>query len=63
MIKFGTDGWRGVVADDFTYETLRYAAQGVAEYLKARTGTPLAVVGYEELILRIVTCARERLGV
>src|SRR5262249_21267761 len=44
-IKFGTDGWRGVVGDDFTYETLRYAAQGVAEYLKDRTPTPLAVVG------------------
>src|SRR5262249_37292844 len=29
----------------FTYETLRYAAQGVAEYLKDRTPTPLAVVG------------------
>jgi len=46
-IKFGTDGWRGVVGDDFTYETLRYAAQGVAEYLKDRTPTPLAVVGYD----------------
>ena len=46
-IKFGTDGWRGVVGDDFTYETLRYAAQGVAEYLKDRTPAPLAVVGYD----------------
>jgi len=46
-IKFGTDGWRGVVGDDFTYETLRYAAQGVADYLKERTQTPLAVVGYD----------------
>src|SRR5215470_13939633 len=46
-IRFGTDGWRGVVGDDFTYETLRYAAQGVAEYLKERTPTPLAVVGYD----------------
>jgi phosphomannomutase len=46
-IKFGTDGWRGVVGDDFTYETLRYAAQGVAEYLNDRTPAPLAVVGYD----------------
>ena len=46
-IKFGTDGWRGVVGDDFTYETLRYAAQGVAEYLRDTGGDPLAVVGYD----------------
>jgi phosphomannomutase len=45
-IKFGTDGWRGIVGDDFTYENLRYASQGVAEYLLAR-GRPLAVVGYD----------------
>jgi phosphomannomutase len=46
-IKFGTDGWRGVVADDFTFEAVRYAAQGVAEYLQSRPGDPLAVVGYD----------------
>jgi phosphomannomutase len=46
-IKFGTDGWRGIVGDDFTYETLRYAAQGVAEYLLAGGERPLAVVGYD----------------
>jgi len=46
-IKFGTDGWRGVIGDDFTYETLRYAAQGVAEYLCARGSDPLAVVGFD----------------
>src|SRR5579875_3611352 len=46
-IRFGTDGWRGVVADDFTFETVRYAAQGVAEYLRSRPGDPLAVVGYD----------------
>ncbi|MDQ6741638.1 MAG: phosphoglucomutase/phosphomannomutase family protein [Candidatus Dormibacteraeota bacterium] len=46
-IKFGTDGWRGVVGDDFTYETLRYAAQGVAEYLRGKGGDPLGVVGFD----------------
>src|SRR5207302_7241596 len=29
-IRFGTDGWRAVVADDFTYENVRAVAQGVA---------------------------------
>jgi alpha-D-glucose phosphate-specific phosphoglucomutase len=33
QIHFGTDGWRAVVADDFTYENVRAVAQGVAVYL------------------------------
>ena len=33
-IKFGTDGWRAVVADDFTYENVRAVAQAVAWYLE-----------------------------
>ena len=32
-IKFGTDGWRGVIADDYTFDNLRRAAQGFASYL------------------------------
>jgi phosphomannomutase len=46
-IKFGTDGWRGVIADDFTFANLRLVAQGVAGYLKSRSPEPLAVVGYD----------------
>src|ERR1700724_3177990 len=47
QIKFGTDGWRGVIADDFTYENVRRVAQGTAEYMRARSKDPLAVVGYD----------------
>jgi phosphomannomutase len=32
-IRFGTDGWRAIVADDFTYENVRAVAQGVAWYV------------------------------
>ena len=32
-IRFGTDGWRAVVADDFTYANVRAVAQGVAWYV------------------------------
>ena len=46
-IKFGTDGWRGVIADDFTYANVRRVAQGTAEYIKSRSNDPLAVVGYD----------------
>jgi len=33
-IKFGTDGWRAVIAEDFTFDNVRACAQGVADYLK-----------------------------
>ena len=46
-IKFGTDGWRGIVGDDYTYETLRYAGQGAAEYLLTKGPEPVAVIGYD----------------
>jgi phosphomannomutase len=32
-IKFGTDGWRAVIAEDFTFDNVRACAQGVANYL------------------------------
>lgn len=34
MIKFGTDGWRAIIAEDFTFDSVRACAQGVAQYLK-----------------------------
>jgi alpha-D-glucose phosphate-specific phosphoglucomutase len=33
QIKFGTDGWRGEIAEDYTFDNLRRAAQGFASYL------------------------------
>jgi phosphomannomutase len=56
-IKFGTDGWRGVIARDFTFENVRRAAQAIADYVKEdqakniRKKTPLSgpmVVGYDK---------------
>jgi phosphomannomutase len=32
-IKFGTDGWRGVIADNYTFKNLRIVSQAVADYL------------------------------
>jgi phosphomannomutase len=46
-IKFGTDGWRAVIAEDFTFENVRYCAQGVADYLKqAKLADRGLVIGY-----------------
>ena len=36
-IKFGTDGWRGLIAEDFTFENVRVAAAAIANYLHAST--------------------------
>ncbi|MCX6081131.1 MAG: phosphoglucomutase/phosphomannomutase family protein [Chloroflexi bacterium] len=48
-IKFGTDGWRGVIADDYTFENLRRAAQGFASYMLAqgKAGQPV-VIGHDK---------------
>ncbi len=32
-IKFGTDGWRGIIADDFTFENVRRVAGAIASYV------------------------------
>src|SRR5262245_55062522 len=34
QIKFGTDGWRAIIADTFTFENVRYAAEATAAYFK-----------------------------
>ena len=33
-IHFGTDGWRGIIAEDFTFDNVRVCAQAVADYVK-----------------------------
>src|SRR6267378_4002810 len=52
MIKFGTSGWRGVIGEDFTFENVRVATQGVANYLKksGQKGSGV-VVGYDTRFL------------
>lgn len=47
-IKFGTDGWRGIIADDYTFDNVRACAQGVAAYHHAQglQAEPITV-GYD----------------
>lgn len=33
QIKFGTDGWRGIIGDDYTFENVSIVSQAVADYL------------------------------
>ncbi|MEA3506150.1 MAG: phosphoglucomutase/phosphomannomutase family protein, partial [Elusimicrobiota bacterium] len=44
-IKFGTDGWRGIIADDFTYANLSKLAVRIAEYISSRGNS--VSVGYD----------------
>ncbi len=47
-IKFGTDGWRGIIADDFTFDNVRICARAVADYLKeAELAEKGLVIGYD----------------
>src|SRR5436190_14121706 len=47
-IKFGTDGWRGIIADDFTYDNVRRVAGAIASYvLKHEDPTHGVIVGYD----------------
>lgn len=56
QIKFGTDGWRAVISDQFTFENVRLVAQAIADYWKDATlhaprPTLHAVVGYDRRFL------------
>ena len=47
-IKFGTDGWRGVIADDFTFTNVRRVAAAIAGYVGEESeGTQGLIVGYD----------------
>ena len=39
VIKFGTDGWRGLIADDFTFANVRTAAEAIAAYIRSQKGS------------------------
>lgn len=45
-IKFGTDGWRAIISDDFTFENVRIVSQAIADHFKKKEGAALAL-GYD----------------
>ena len=51
-IKFGTDGWRGVIARDFTFDNLSRVAQATMDYLnRDGAGSRGLVIGYDRRFL------------
>lgn len=60
VIKFGTSGWRGLIARDFTFDNVRLATQGIAQYLKTELASsrspihgrkPIVILGYDTRFL------------
>src|SRR3712207_2346274 len=64
-IKFGTDGWRAVIGDEYTFANVRRVTQAVAEYLKqANLAARGLVVGFDTRFgsERFAAAAAEVLG-
>ncbi|MFH1380627.1 MAG: phosphoglucomutase/phosphomannomutase family protein [Candidatus Omnitrophota bacterium] len=62
-IKFGTDGWRAVISDEFTFENVKIVAQAMADYVKTQKSKlknkkseiynkkPALIIGYDTRFL------------
>ncbi|HLI34093.1 MAG TPA: phosphoglucomutase/phosphomannomutase family protein [Terriglobia bacterium] len=50
-IHFGTSGWRGIIAEDFTFENVRLAASAIAHYLLEHSTHPRVLAGYDTRFL------------
>lgn len=50
-IKFGTDGWRAIIADEFTFSNVRKVVQAIADYLLDETDNCQIVIGYDHRFL------------
>lgn len=52
MIKFGTDGWRGIISEDYTFNNVRLVAEGIANYVNVRKEAGKGIViGYDARFL------------
>jgi phosphomannomutase len=53
-IRFGTDGWRGIIADDVTFATVRLTTRAIARRVRVEAGSagvPHVLVGYDTRFL------------
>lgn len=46
-IKFGTDGWRAIIADTYTVHNVARVAEGTALWIKQQTDEPSVIIGYD----------------
>src|ERR1700691_3680312 len=50
-IKFGTSGWRAIVAEEFTLANIRRAVAGIAQYVTSQSGPKTVLVGRDPRFL------------
>jgi phosphomannomutase len=59
QIKFGTDGWRAIIAREFTFVNVERVAQAYADFLTRESGgTPFVVIGFDRRFLSEKFAAR-----
>lgn len=46
-IRFGTSGWRALIAEEFTFANVRLAVAAIAEHVRSRSKAPTLVVGHD----------------
>lgn len=59
MIRFGTDGWRGVIAGEFTFNNVKIVTQAICDYVResrpatpdSQLSTPSLIIGYDTRFL------------
>ena len=51
-IKFGTDGWRAVISETFTFGNLRLVAQAIADFVREQNDNdPSVIIGFDTRFL------------
>src|SRR5436309_2753860 len=57
MIKFGTSGWRAIIADEFTFAAVRRVTQAIANHLQVEAKGSQVIVGYDTRFMAEVFAA------
>jgi phosphoglucomutase len=57
MIKFGTSGWRAIIADEFTFVAVRRVTQAICNYLKKEAAGSEVILGYDTRFMAEVFAA------
>jgi phosphoglucomutase len=50
-IRFGTSGWRAIIADEFTFANVRLAVTAIAEHVRSRNKAPKLIIGHDTRFL------------
>lgn len=67
-IKFGTDGWRAIIADDYTVDNVRRVAEATADWLFTLSDEPNLLIGNDcrfggKLFVQTAACVLAEKGV